>query len=58
MESYGVPGHIQVSEKVYHRLEGRYEFQKRGQIIVRGMGMMTTYFLIGRRGYALGSGAA
>lgn len=58
MESYGLPGHIQVSEDVYRRLGNRYEFERRGKLTVRGVGIVTTYFLRGRRGYASGSGAA
>ena len=52
MESYGVPGHIQVNEAMYRKLDSRYLLQKRGRLMMRGMGMVTAYFLLGRRDYA------
>ena len=48
MESSGVPGRIQVTEETYRRLIATYEFECRGEIDVKGKGMMRTYFLIGR----------
>ena len=48
MESHGVPGCIQVTERTYQRLQDGYQFQRRGPIPVRGMGEMVTYFLLGR----------
>jgi adenylate cyclase len=45
MESHGVPGSIQVSERTYERLRGRYEFAERGTINVKGKGEMRTYLL-------------
>jgi class 3 adenylate cyclase len=48
MESHGVPGCIQVTERVYQRLRGGYRLQRRGPIPVRGMGELVTYFLLGR----------
>jgi class 3 adenylate cyclase len=49
MESHGVPGEIQVTDAVYRRLAGRYEFQRRGQIEVKGKGLMTAFLLTARR---------
>jgi adenylate cyclase len=49
MESHGVPGAIQVTERAYERLRGRYELSRRGTIEVKGKGPMTTYLLLGRR---------
>jgi adenylate cyclase len=49
MESHGVPGEIQVTERGYERLRGRYELRRRGTIEVKGKGPMTTYLLLGRR---------
>jgi class 3 adenylate cyclase len=49
MESHGMPGEIQVTERVYERLRGRYELHRRGTIEVKGKGPMTTYLLLGRR---------
>ncbi|MBD2482317.1 adenylate/guanylate cyclase domain-containing protein [Planktothrix sp. FACHB-1365] len=46
MESSGLPGKIQVTENTYERLKHRYNFEKRGQVEVKGKGEMTTYWLI------------
>jgi class 3 adenylate cyclase len=48
MESHGVAGCIQVTERTYQRLRDGYRFQRRGPIPVRGMGEMVTYLLVGR----------
>jgi adenylate cyclase len=48
MESHGVPGAIQVTERTYERLRGRYQLRRRGTIEVKGKGAMTTYLLLGR----------
>jgi class 3 adenylate cyclase len=48
MESHGIAGCIQVTERTYQRLRDGYRFQRRGPIPVRGMGEMVTYFLVGR----------
>jgi adenylate cyclase len=50
MESHGLPGRIQVSESTYSILEARFEFEARGTIEVKGMGPMTTYFLVSENG--------
>ncbi|WP_353930351.1 adenylate/guanylate cyclase domain-containing protein [Okeanomitos corallinicola TIOX110] len=47
MESHGVVGKIQVSETTYLHIKEDYKLEKRGEIKVKGRGMMTTYFLIG-----------
>jgi guanylate cyclase len=49
MESHGLPGAIQVSERTYERLRGTHELRRRGTIEVKGKGPMTTYLLLGRR---------
>jgi class 3 adenylate cyclase len=49
MESHGVPGCIQVTERVYRRLEDGYRFQRRGPVQVKGKGEMITWFLLGRK---------
>lgn len=49
MESHGLPGHIQVTPAVVEVLKDQYIFEPRGPIPVKGKGMMTTYFLIGRK---------
>jgi class 3 adenylate cyclase len=48
MESHGITGCIQVTERTYQRLRDGYRFQRRGPIQVRGMGEMVTYLLVGR----------
>jgi class 3 adenylate cyclase len=48
MESHGIAGCIQVTERTYQRLRDGYRFQRRGPIPVRGMGEMVTYLLVGR----------
>jgi class 3 adenylate cyclase len=49
MESHGVPGAIQVTERVYEQLRDRYDLRQRGTIEVKGKDPMTTYLLLGRR---------
>jgi adenylate cyclase len=49
MESHGVPGAIQVTDRVYDQLRDRYDLRQRGTIEVKGKGPMTTYLLLGRR---------
>lgn len=48
MESHGIPGKIHVSESTYNTLKDYYRLEPRGEIEVKGKGMMTTYFLEGR----------
>jgi class 3 adenylate cyclase len=50
MESDGVPGCIQVTERAWRRLRDGYRLQRRGPIQVKGKGEMTTWFLVGRNG--------
>jgi adenylate cyclase len=33
---------------MYERLRGRYRFEKRGEIEVKGKGRLTAYLLVGR----------
>lgn len=47
MESTGETGKIQCTQSVYDILKATFTFQKRGEIEVKGKGMMTTYFLTG-----------
>ena len=49
MESHGLPGKIQVSQQTYQRLRHKFILEKRGEISIKGKGMMTTYLLIGNR---------
>ena len=45
MESSGLSNQIQVTEAVKEKLEGKYEFEEREPIIIKGKGMMVTYLL-------------
>jgi class 3 adenylate cyclase len=47
MESHGVPGRIQVTERAYQLLRDRYRFEPRGAIEVKGKGTMSPYLLVG-----------
>lgn len=49
MESHGVVGKIQVSQSTYQLLQGKYDFQARGEIDVKGKGAMKTYFLLAKK---------
>ena len=48
METTGVPGCIQVTERTRELLGDRYVLRERGRIQVKGKGQMLTYFLSGR----------
>jgi adenylate cyclase len=50
MESHGVPGKIQVTEDTYQLLKDQYSFVERGEIEIKGKGMMNAYLLQGRNG--------
>jgi len=45
LESHAAPGRTQVSETVFKRLQGRFAFEARGTIELKGRGPMNTYFL-------------
>ena len=49
MESHGVPGAVQVGPGAHELLAGRYRFEPRGPIEVKGKGPMLTHVLRGRR---------
>jgi adenylate cyclase len=48
MVTTGVPGRIQVTQRVIEALAGRYTFEPRGEIDVKGKGPMRTWFLLGQ----------
>jgi adenylate cyclase len=48
MESLSEPGRIQVTAPVHDGLAGRYAFEPRGKIEVKGKGLLPTWFLTGR----------
>lgn len=48
MESTGVPGCVQVSQDTYDQLgHMRQMFEPRGEIAVKGKGVMKTYLMAG-----------
>ncbi|HXQ36116.1 MAG TPA: adenylate/guanylate cyclase domain-containing protein [Anaerolineales bacterium] len=48
MESQGLAGRIQVTQRLYERLMEKYQFEKRGLIQVKGKGEINAYLLDGR----------
>ncbi|MBS1528883.1 MAG: adenylate/guanylate cyclase domain-containing protein [Bacteroidetes bacterium] len=48
MESHGIPGEIQVSETTWALLKGKYRFEERGMVEVKGKGMMRVFLLKGK----------
>jgi class 3 adenylate cyclase len=48
MESTGVPGCIQVTERTRRRLRDRYRLERRGRVQVKGKGELVTWFLVAR----------
>jgi class 3 adenylate cyclase len=50
MESTGLPGRFQVTAETRDRLAGQFEFEPRGPVEVKGKGLISTWFLTGRRG--------
>jgi len=45
LEAHGVPGAIQVSSQVADRLQGKFVVKRRGEVEIKGKGLMETYFL-------------
>ncbi|HUL98664.1 MAG TPA: adenylate/guanylate cyclase domain-containing protein [Mycobacterium sp.] len=52
MESTDPEGRIQVPEEVYLRLKDQFVFEERGEVDVKGKGIMRTWYLIGRKDVA------
>ena len=50
MESHGIPGKIQISEKTFSILKDDFECMERGLIEIKGKGFMKTYILMGYKG--------
>ena len=48
MESHGLPGAIQVSDATRSLLDGRFEFEDRGEIEIKGKGLRHAWILVGR----------
>ncbi|OBI84242.1 adenylate/guanylate cyclase domain-containing protein [Mycobacterium sp. E740] len=49
METTDVEGRIQVPQDVYERLRSKFELERRGEVDIKGKGLMTTWYLVGRR---------
>jgi class 3 adenylate cyclase len=49
MESSGEPGRIHVTGEIYSRLRDAFVFEERGEIDVKGIGPMKTYFLTAKK---------
>ncbi len=49
MEALGQPGRVQVTRETKKALEGRYEFESRGNMDVKGKGEMELFYLLPRR---------
>jgi adenylate cyclase len=58
MESTDVVGRIQVPEDVYERLRHAFVLEERGEIDIKGKGVMRTWYLIGRKSGAVGAAEA
>ena len=50
MESYGEPGRIQVSEAFRDLTRDAFMFEERGATEIKGLGVRTTFFLVGTPG--------
>jgi adenylate cyclase len=49
MESNGVPNRVQVSAATWERLRDHYDFESRGVLDVKGIGLVEAYLLIGKK---------
>jgi len=49
MESTDVAGRIQVPQEVYERLKNGFVLEERGDVDVKGKGVMRTWYLVGQR---------
>jgi adenylate cyclase len=49
METTDLEGHIQVPQDLYERLRDRFVLEERGDIDVKGKGVMHTWYLVSRR---------
>ena len=58
MESTDHEGRIQVPDDVYERLKHDFTFEERGDVDVKGKGVMHTWYLLGRRSVDVGQVAA
>ena len=49
MESTDTEGRIQVPQSIYERLKHAYVLEERGDVDIKGKGVMHTWYLVGRR---------
>jgi len=49
MQSHGVPGRVQVTERVARAARANFDFEPRESVAVKGKGTMTTFLLVGAR---------
>ena len=49
MESHGITDEIQVSDDTAALLQGRFELTNRGELVIKGKGVMHTWLLVGER---------
>lgn len=49
MESHGVPGEIQISERTHRMIEADFKCEPRGTVAIKGKGEMQTWFLIAEK---------
>jgi adenylate cyclase len=49
MESHGTPGEIQITRATYELLKDEFVCRPRGTILVKGKGLMETWYLVGSR---------
>jgi class 3 adenylate cyclase len=49
LESQGIPGRLQVSAETWSRVQDAFEAEPRGQVRVRGYGLLETHLIVGRR---------
>jgi guanylate cyclase len=49
MESHGLCNRIQTTESTYELTKAHFRFNKRGGVDVKGVGWVTTYWLLGRK---------
>ena len=50
LESHGIPGSIHVSAAVAEQLKDEFALERRGELEIKGKGLMETYFLKGEIG--------
>lgn len=46
LESHGQPGKVHVSGEVQSALSDKFDFEPRGAIDIKGVGMLETWFLV------------